>query len=56
MTREKVGHVPCFITNDSFIFIIFVLLSQLVAENGVGHQMTSSMVKAASDWFDLFLK
>ncbi|XP_071697861.1 uncharacterized protein [Rutidosis leptorrhynchoides] len=28
----------------------------VVAEAGIGHQMTSSMVKEASDWFDKFLK
>ncbi|KMZ60163.1 hypothetical protein ZOSMA_5G00240 [Zostera marina] len=29
---------------------------EVIIENGIGHQMTSSMVKAASDWFDRFLK
>ncbi|KAJ4748852.1 alpha/beta-Hydrolases superfamily protein [Rhynchospora pubera] len=28
---------------------------KLIAEPGIGHQMTSSMVKEASDWFDRFL-
>ncbi|KAK3011848.1 hypothetical protein RJ639_010444 [Escallonia herrerae] len=29
---------------------------KLVAQPGIGHQMTSLMVKEASDWFDQFLK
>uniref|UniRef100_A0A1D1XCY6 Putative hydrolase YtaP n=1 Tax=Anthurium amnicola TaxID=1678845 RepID=A0A1D1XCY6_9ARAE len=29
---------------------------KLIAEPGIGHRMTSSMVKAASSWFDQFLK
>ncbi|XP_020574475.1 uncharacterized protein LOC110020644 isoform X2 [Phalaenopsis equestris] len=29
---------------------------KFIAESGIGHQMTASMVKAASDWFDKFLK
>ncbi|KAH7839699.1 hypothetical protein Vadar_007503 [Vaccinium darrowii] len=29
---------------------------QLIAEAGVGHELTSFMVKKASDWFDRFLK
>lgn len=29
---------------------------QLIAEPGIGHNMTASMVKKASDWFDKFLK
>ncbi|XP_071722360.1 uncharacterized protein [Rutidosis leptorrhynchoides] len=29
---------------------------QVIAEAGIGHQMTPSMVKEASDWFDKFLK
>ncbi|PKA61219.1 hypothetical protein AXF42_Ash006116 [Apostasia shenzhenica] len=29
---------------------------QFIAERGIGHQMTATMVKAASDWFDKFLK
>ncbi|KAK8958663.1 hypothetical protein KSP40_PGU020352 [Platanthera guangdongensis] len=29
---------------------------QFITESGIGHQMTASMVKAASDWFDKFLK
>eukprot|EP01018_Ginkgo_biloba_P001305 Gb_24668 [translate_table: standard] len=29
---------------------------KFIAESGVGHQITPFMVKAASDWFDKFLK
>ncbi|XP_020695645.1 uncharacterized protein LOC110109084 [Dendrobium catenatum] len=29
---------------------------KFITESGIGHQMTASMVKAASDWFDRFLK
>ncbi|KAI3514845.1 hypothetical protein L1887_13591 [Cichorium endivia] len=29
---------------------------KVIAEGGIGHEMTSSMVKEASDWFDKFLK
>lgn len=29
---------------------------ELIAEPGIGHQMTPLMVKEASDWFDKFLK
>ncbi|CAN0907123.1 hypothetical protein LINGRAHAP2_LOCUS24631 [Linum grandiflorum] len=29
---------------------------KLITEAGIGHQMTKSMVKAASDWFDKYLK
>nr|XP_043619250.1 putative esterase YitV isoform X3 [Erigeron canadensis] len=29
---------------------------KVIAEPGIGHQMTSSMVKEASDWFDKFFK
>ncbi|XP_073108894.1 uncharacterized protein [Elaeis guineensis] len=29
---------------------------KLIAEPGIGHKMTASMVKEASDWFDKFLK
>ncbi|KAJ7965972.1 alpha/beta-Hydrolases superfamily protein [Quillaja saponaria] len=29
---------------------------KLIAQPGIGHQMTSLMVKEASDWFDRFLK
>ncbi|KAJ0986051.1 hypothetical protein J5N97_004407 [Dioscorea zingiberensis] len=29
---------------------------ELIAEPGIGHQMTPSMVKQASNWFDKFLK
>ncbi|XP_077219305.1 alpha/beta-Hydrolases superfamily protein [Tasmannia lanceolata] len=29
---------------------------KLIAEPGIGHQMTSFMVKEASNWFDMFLK
>ncbi|CAN1218767.1 hypothetical protein LINPERPRIM_LOCUS1425, partial [Linum perenne] len=29
---------------------------KVITETGIGHQMTKSMVKAASDWFDKYLK
>lgn len=29
---------------------------KFIAEPGIGHQLTSLMVKEASDWFDKFLK
>ncbi|MCE3217095.1 hypothetical protein HAX54_010346 [Datura stramonium] len=29
---------------------------KLIAQPGIGHQMTPLMVKEASDWFDRFLK
>ncbi|PWA42214.1 alpha/beta-Hydrolases superfamily protein [Artemisia annua] len=29
---------------------------KVIAEEGIGHQMTSLMVKEASDWFDKFLQ
>ncbi|KAI8568753.1 hypothetical protein RHMOL_Rhmol02G0225000 [Rhododendron molle] len=33
---------------------IFPLDSQLIAQPGIGHEMTTFMVKEASDWFDRF--
>uniref|UniRef100_N1QRZ9 Peptidase S9 prolyl oligopeptidase catalytic domain-containing protein n=1 Tax=Aegilops tauschii TaxID=37682 RepID=N1QRZ9_AEGTA len=40
------------IANGIFYLLLHV---QFIAEPGVGHRMTASMVKEASDWFDRFL-
>jgi hypothetical protein len=49
-----------------FFFLIFLIFSifsllhfldmQLIAQPGIGHEMTPLMVKEASDWLDRFLK
>lgn len=38
------------------ILLVHFLDMQLIAQPGIGHQMTSLMVKEASDWFDRFFK
>lgn len=38
------------------ILLVHFLDMQLIAQAGIGHQMTSLMVKEASDWFDRFFK
>ena len=35
---------------------MFGVRDQFVAEDGVGHEVTSFMIKETSDWFDKFLK
>ncbi|RRT48892.1 hypothetical protein B296_00047210 [Ensete ventricosum] len=39
-----------------FAMYIYILFEQFIAEAGIGHQMTVSMVKEASNWLDKFLK
>ena len=36
--------------------LVFGVRDQFVAEDGVGHEVTSFMIKETSDWFDKFLK
>lgn len=55
--------MPITITRTSIaeiiVLAILILISfyvQLIAQPGIGHQMTSEMVKEASDWFDKFFK
>lgn len=38
------------------ILLVHFLDMQLIAQAGIGHQMTSLMVKEASDWFDRFFR
>ena len=40
--------------NDLKVF--WCLREQFAAEDGVGHTVTSFMIKESSDWFDKFLK
>lgn len=43
-------------SNSQLLLFAFCLNLQVIAEPGIGHQMTASMVKEASDWFDKYLK
>lgn len=38
-----------------FICCIMFDVVQFITQTGIGHEMTTEMVKEASDWFDKFL-
>lgn len=61
--QKTVNFVPVTITRTSIaeiiVLAILILISfyvQVIVQPGINHQMTSEMVKEASDWFDKFFK